>query len=159
VTVDEINENISFPGRERVAFDELVRRHRADVADRLGHVAYCDTEAVITYDRRPVRLLQRHNDPADDEGSGWLLCSLGDQSSAKPLTGPKLPATLEAAIVAATGVYGDDEELVAGVDAPRTMALAAALDRVRERIAADAARGRSPFAPGGIAGPPARQAS
>jgi hypothetical protein len=134
------------------ASNELVRWYRADVRDRLGYIAYCDTEAVITYDGRPVQLLQRHNDPADDEASGWLLCSLGDQSNAQPLTGPQLPAALQAAILAATGLYGDGEH-VAGVDAPRTMALAAALDHVCDRVASDAAEGHSPFAPGGIAGP------
>jgi hypothetical protein len=136
------------------AFDEIVRRHRADVRDRLGYIAYCDTEALITYDGRPVQLVQRHNDPADDEASGWLLCSIGDQSGAEPLTGPQLPAGLQAEILAATGLYGDGEPIV-GVDGPRTMALAAALDRVCDRIASDAAKGCPPFAPGGIAGPPA----
>jgi hypothetical protein len=135
-------------------FAELVRWHRADVRDRLGHVAYCDTEAVITFDGRPVQLLQRHDDPAEEEASGWLLCSLGDQSASGRLTGPRLPAALQAAILDVTGLYGDGE-IVAGVDAPQTMALAAALDRVCERIAADAARGHPPFAPGGMAGPPA----
>jgi hypothetical protein len=135
------------------AFDELVRWHRADVRDRLGHIAYCDTEAVITYEGRPVQVLQRHNDPADEEASGWLLCSIGDQSSSSRLSGPQLPAGLRAAILTATGLYGDGE-IVAGVDAPRTMALAAALDRVCDHIAGDAARGYPPFAPGGIAGPP-----
>jgi hypothetical protein len=135
------------------AFDELVRWYRADVRDRLGHVAYCDTEAVITYDGRPVQLLQRHNDPADEEASGWLLCSIGDQSKSGPLAGRQLPAALRAAILTATGLYGDGEP-VAGVDAPRTMALAAALDRVCDQIAGDAAKGHPPFAPGGIAGSP-----
>jgi hypothetical protein len=138
---------------DAAAFDELVRWHRADVRDRLGYIAYCDTEALITCDRRPVQLLQRHDDPAEEEASGWLLCSMGDQSRTEPLTGRQLPAALDAAILAATGVY--DEELIAGVDAPQTMALAAALDRVCERIASDAAKGCPPFAPGGIAGPPA----
>jgi hypothetical protein len=135
------------------AFDHLVRWHRTDVRDRLGHIAYCDTEAVITYDGRPVQVLQRHNDPADDEGSGWLLCSIGDQSASGRLTGPRLPDALRAAILDATGLYGDGE-IVAGVDAPQTMALAAALDRVCDHIATDAARGHPPFAPGAIAGPP-----
>jgi hypothetical protein len=135
------------------AFDHLVRWHRTDVRDRLGHIAYCDTEAVITYDGRAVQVVQRHNDPADDEASGWLLCSIGDQSASGRLTGPRLPAALRATILDATGLYGDGE-IVAGVDAPQTMALAAALDRVCDHIAADAARGHPPFAPGGIAGPP-----
>ncbi|HEV7885898.1 MAG TPA: hypothetical protein VGO81_20160, partial [Solirubrobacteraceae bacterium] len=135
------------------AFDHLVRWHRTDVRDRLGHIAYCDTEAVITYDGRPLQVLQRHNDPADDEGSGWLLCSIGDQSASGRLSGPRLPAALRATILDATGLYGDGE-IVAGVDAPQTMALAAALDRVCDHIAADAARGHPPFAPGAIAGPP-----
>jgi hypothetical protein len=135
------------------ALDHLVRWHRVDARDRLGHIAYCETEAVITYDRRPVQVVQRHNDPADDEASGWLLCSIGDQSTSGRLTGPRLPAALRATILDATGLYGDGE-IVAGVDAPQTMALAAALDRVCDHIAADAARGRPPFAPGGIAGPP-----
>jgi hypothetical protein len=134
------------------AFDELMRWHRADVRDRLGHIAYCDTEAVITYDGRPVQLLQRHDDPADEHASGWLLCSLGDQSNSQPLTGPQLPAALDATILAVGGLY--DEELIVGVDAPQTMALAAALDRVCDHVASDAAKGHPPFAPGGIAGPP-----
>jgi hypothetical protein len=136
------------------AFEDLVRWHRADARDRLGHVAYCDTEALITYDGRPVQLLQRHNDPADDEGSGWLLCSIGDQSACGRLTARQLPAPLRATILDVTGLYGDGE-IIAGVDAPQTMALAAALDRVCDHIAVEAASGRPPFAPGGIAGPPA----
>jgi hypothetical protein len=134
------------------ALHELVRWHRADVRDRLGHIAYSNTEAVITYDGRPVQVLQRHNDPADEEASGWLLCSIGDQSRTQPLTGPPVPAALDAALQAAAGLYADDE-VIAGVDAPQTMALAAALDRVCDHIASDAANGCPPFGPGGIAGP------
>jgi hypothetical protein len=135
------------------AFAELVRWHRADVRDRLGHIAYGDTEAVITCDGRPVRLLQRHDDPLDERASGWLLCSVGDQSDAQPLTGRRLPTAVHAALLAATG-SSEDDELVAAVEAPRAMALAAALDRVCDQIAGDAANGHPPFAPGGIAGPP-----
>jgi hypothetical protein len=133
-------------------WSELVRRHRADVRDRLGHIAYDDTEAVITYDGRPVRLLQRHDDPADEDASGWLLCSVGDQSTTEPLTGPHPSGALDYAILVATSP--DDDELIAGVDAPQTMALAAALDIVCDRIATDIAKGHPPFTPGGIAGPP-----
>jgi hypothetical protein len=153
--VDEIDDDIVFPRHAAPEGDRLVndvRRQRADVRERLGHIAYSDTEALITYDGRSVQLLQRHDDPADEEASGWLLCSIGDQSNTQPLAGPPLPAALDAALLAATGLYADDEH-VAGVDAPRTMALAAALDRLCDRIASDAANGCPPFAPGGIAGP------
>jgi hypothetical protein len=153
--MDEIDDNILLPWHDGADGDRQVndvRRHRADVRERLGHIAYSDTEAVITYDGRPVQLLQRHDDPADEEASGWLLCSIGDQSDTEPLAGPPVPAALDAALLAATGLYADDEH-IAGVDAPQTMALAAALDRICDRIASDAANGCPPFAPGGIAGP------
>jgi hypothetical protein len=153
--MDEIDDNILLPWHDGADGDRQVndvRRHRADVRERLGHIAYSDTEAVITYDGRPLQLLQRHDDPADEEASGWLLCSIGDQSDTQPLAGAPVPAALDAALLAATGLYADDEH-IAGVDAPQTMALAAALDRICDRIASDAANGCPPFAPGGIAGP------
>ena len=159
-----MDDNILFPGHDGAdgardarraraqAFDERLRRHRGNARDRLGYMPCGTTEAVITYDGRPVQLLQRHDDPADEDASGWLLCSMGDQSDTPPLSEPPEPAALDAALLAATGLYADDEH-VAGVDAPQTMALAAALDRVCDRIAADAVNGCGPFAPGGMAGP------
>jgi len=78
---------------------------------------------------------------------------LGDQSHTEPLTGPRLPPGLLQAALLATGDDADGQ-LIAPADEPIASALAAALDAVCERITGDTSRGVSPFAPGGIAGPP-----
>lgn len=131
------------------AFEQLVRWHR----ERLGHMIHSDDAAFIIFDGRALRLLSRSDDPSSEQARGWYLWGLGDQGHTEPLTGPRLPPGLLQAALLATGDDADGQ-LVAPADEPIASALAAALDAVCERIAGDTSRGVSPFAPGGIAGPP-----
>jgi len=133
-------------------FEELTAWHMTDVRERLGHVAYSDTEAFITFDGRPVQLLLRTDDQVDDEARGWFLWNVGDQSSTVSLAGPRLPAGLHASLLAASGLCGGGD-LVADLQSDAPAAIAAALDCVCHTIATDSAKGYPPFARGGIAGP------
>jgi len=120
------------------AFDELVDWHRADVRERLGHVAYSHDEAFVTVDGRAIAQLQRSVVAGDPDATGWFVWSVGDQSEADPVSGLALSPALLAAAGHMAGFATDSfSEFVAAVDAPLSAAAAAALDTICASIASD----------------------
>jgi hypothetical protein len=134
------------------AFNELVDCHRADLRERLGH-GRADDVVVITLDGRPVQVLAHADDPTDEQVRGWWLWDVSDHGTAPKGYELNLDVWRAARPVLGLG----PGEFLADADVDDNAAIAAALDAVCDHIATDAAKGFTPFGPGGIAGPPASE--
>ena len=130
---------VDIDAREQAAraFAELVEL-RTDEARELLTIGWrSDDEAAIAVRERPVAVLARTSDRIDDETCGWWLWGVSETGEADDRGGawPQLV---------------DDD-----LDVEREHLEHAAIEAIATSIGSDLAKGVTPFAPGGIAGPDA----